>query len=75
MKSLFKRPDLFVLCHLLQEWKERYGNPREDYAARNRSSHEMKETSYSDTVSSSNSRRKSAGGRRCSLKVFLVVFG
>uniref|UniRef100_A0A3Q2WHN9 LMBR1 domain containing 2b n=1 Tax=Haplochromis burtoni TaxID=8153 RepID=A0A3Q2WHN9_HAPBU len=35
-----------------REWKERYGNPREDYAARNRSSHEMKETSYSDTVSS-----------------------
>lgn len=40
-----------------REWKERYGNPREDYAARNRSSHEMKETSYSDTVSSSNSRQ------------------
>uniref|UniRef100_A0A3Q0STG2 LMBR1 domain containing 2b n=1 Tax=Amphilophus citrinellus TaxID=61819 RepID=A0A3Q0STG2_AMPCI len=35
-----------------REWKERYGNPREDYAARNRSSHEMKETSYSDTVNS-----------------------
>uniref|UniRef100_A0A669DJV0 LMBR1 domain containing 2b n=1 Tax=Oreochromis niloticus TaxID=8128 RepID=A0A669DJV0_ORENI len=40
-----------------REWKERYGNPREDYAARNRSSHEMKETSYSDTVSSSNTER------------------
>uniref|UniRef100_A0A7N6B7I5 LMBR1 domain containing 2 n=1 Tax=Anabas testudineus TaxID=64144 RepID=A0A7N6B7I5_ANATE len=32
-----------------REWKERYGNQREDYTARNRSSHEMKETSYSDT--------------------------
>uniref|UniRef100_A0A3Q3M7L9 LMBR1 domain containing 2b n=1 Tax=Mastacembelus armatus TaxID=205130 RepID=A0A3Q3M7L9_9TELE len=35
-----------------REWKERYGNSREDYTARNRSSHEMKETSYSDTVNS-----------------------
>uniref|UniRef100_A0A4W6EMK4 LMBR1 domain containing 2b n=1 Tax=Lates calcarifer TaxID=8187 RepID=A0A4W6EMK4_LATCA len=35
-----------------REWKERYGNPREEYAARNRSSHEMKETSYSDSVNS-----------------------
>lgn len=43
---------------VLQEWKERYGNTREDYTARNRSSHEMKETSYSDTVPPSNNRRK-----------------
>uniref|UniRef100_A0A8C5DPH6 LMBR1 domain containing 2b n=1 Tax=Gouania willdenowi TaxID=441366 RepID=A0A8C5DPH6_GOUWI len=27
-----------------REWKERYGNPREEHAARNRNSHEMKET-------------------------------
>lgn len=46
------------VCCVLQEWKERYGNPREDYTARNRSSHEMKETSYSDTVVPSNNRRK-----------------
>lgn len=44
--------------NVLQEWKERYGNTREDYTARNRSSHEMKETSYSDTVPPSNNRRK-----------------
>uniref|UniRef100_A0A669EPF3 LMBR1 domain containing 2b n=1 Tax=Oreochromis niloticus TaxID=8128 RepID=A0A669EPF3_ORENI len=50
-----------------REWKERYGNPREDYAARNRSSHEMKETSYSDTVSSSNSRRNRAERDRIEL--------
>lgn len=43
----------------MQEWKERYGNQRDDYAARNRSSHEMKETSYSDTVNSSSNRRES----------------
>uniref|UniRef100_A0A673BZM7 LMBR1 domain containing 2 n=1 Tax=Sphaeramia orbicularis TaxID=375764 RepID=A0A673BZM7_9TELE len=41
-----------------REWKERYGNPREDYAARNRSSHEMKETNYSDTVNPSTNRPK-----------------
>ncbi|XP_060950348.1 G-protein coupled receptor-associated protein LMBRD2B [Limanda limanda] len=40
-----------------REWKERYGNPREDLAARNRSSHEMKETSYSDTVNPSSTRQ------------------
>uniref|UniRef100_A0A3Q3WJ16 LMBR1 domain containing 2 n=1 Tax=Mola mola TaxID=94237 RepID=A0A3Q3WJ16_MOLML len=39
------------------EWKERYGNLREDYTARNRSSHEMKETSYSDTVAPSHNRQ------------------
>uniref|UniRef100_A0A8C4ZK72 LMBR1 domain containing 2b n=1 Tax=Gadus morhua TaxID=8049 RepID=A0A8C4ZK72_GADMO len=34
-----------------REWKERYGNQRDDYSARNRSTNsEMKETSYSDTV-------------------------
>uniref|UniRef100_A0A8C5BQF6 LMBR1 domain containing 2b n=1 Tax=Gadus morhua TaxID=8049 RepID=A0A8C5BQF6_GADMO len=33
-----------------REWKERYGNQRDDYSARNRSTNsEMKETSYSDT--------------------------
>lgn len=47
---------------VLQEWKERYGNPRDDYTARNRSSHEMKETSYSDTVAPSNNRRGSTSG-------------
>ncbi|XP_035847452.1 G-protein coupled receptor-associated protein LMBRD2B-like [Sander lucioperca] len=40
-----------------REWKERYGNQREDYTARNRGSHEMKETSYSDTVAASNNRQ------------------
>lgn len=40
-----------------REWKERYGNQREDYTARNRSSHEMKETSYSDTVNPTNNRQ------------------
>lgn len=51
MKRLYARD-------VLQEWKERYGNTREDYTARNRSSHEMKETSYSDAVPPSNNRRK-----------------
>ncbi|XP_032425092.1 G-protein coupled receptor-associated protein LMBRD2B [Xiphophorus hellerii] len=32
-----------------REWKERYGNQREDLAPRNRSSHEMKETNYSES--------------------------
>ncbi|XP_013888874.1 LMBR1 domain-containing protein 2-B [Austrofundulus limnaeus] len=32
-----------------REWKERYGNQRDDFAARNRSSHEMKETNYSES--------------------------
>lgn len=40
-----------------REWKERYGNPREEYTARNRSSHEMKETNYSDTVNPSTNRQ------------------
>ncbi|XP_056289010.1 G-protein coupled receptor-associated protein LMBRD2B isoform X2 [Pseudoliparis swirei] len=31
-----------------REWKERYGHQREDQSARSRSSHELKETSYSD---------------------------
>lgn len=51
------------VCCVLQEWKERYGNQREDYTARNRSSHEMKETSYSDTMVPSNNRRKSPNSR------------
>lgn len=34
---------------VFQEWKERYGNQREDLAPRNRSSHEMKETNYSES--------------------------
>ncbi|KAK5619405.1 LMBR1 domain-containing protein 2-B [Crenichthys baileyi] len=32
-----------------REWKERYGNQREDFTARNRSGHEMKETNYSES--------------------------
>uniref|UniRef100_A0A7N6AAM4 LMBR1 domain containing 2 n=1 Tax=Anabas testudineus TaxID=64144 RepID=A0A7N6AAM4_ANATE len=44
-----------------REWKERYGNQREDYTARNRSSHEMKETSYSDTVNSKAKYSRSGG--------------
>ncbi|KAM8854140.1 G-protein coupled receptor-associated protein LMBRD2B isoform 1-T1 [Synchiropus picturatus] len=38
-----------------REWKERYGNQREEF--RNRSSHEMKETNYSDTVPPANARQ------------------
>ncbi|XP_068191245.1 G-protein coupled receptor-associated protein LMBRD2B isoform X2 [Antennarius striatus] len=40
-----------------REWKERYGNQREDYSARNMTSHEMKETSYSDSVTPINNRQ------------------
>ncbi|CAG12426.1 unnamed protein product, partial [Tetraodon nigroviridis] len=40
-----------------REWKERYGNQREDYSSRNRSVHELKETSYSDAVAPSNNRQ------------------
>uniref|UniRef100_A0A3Q1EY10 LMBR1 domain containing 2b n=1 Tax=Acanthochromis polyacanthus TaxID=80966 RepID=A0A3Q1EY10_9TELE len=47
-----------------REWKERYGNPREDFAARNRSSHEMKETSYSDSVTSNTRPKYSRSGSR-----------
>ncbi|XP_014832613.1 PREDICTED: LMBR1 domain-containing protein 2 [Poecilia mexicana] len=32
-----------------REWKERYGNQREDFGPRNRSSHEMTETNYSES--------------------------
>ncbi|XP_065821873.1 G-protein coupled receptor-associated protein LMBRD2B-like [Labrus bergylta] len=49
-----------------REWKERYGNSRDDYTARNRSSHEMKETSYSDTVTPRDNRQAKysrSGGR------------
>uniref|UniRef100_A0A668A891 LMBR1 domain containing 2b n=1 Tax=Myripristis murdjan TaxID=586833 RepID=A0A668A891_9TELE len=50
-----------------REWKERYGNPRDDYAARNRGTHaEMKETSYSDTANPTANRQAkySRGGSR-----------
>eukprot|EP00066_Takifugu_rubripes_P029394 XP_011618660.1 PREDICTED: LMBR1 domain-containing protein 2-B-like [Takifugu rubripes] len=40
-----------------REWKERYGNQREEYSSRNRSVHELKETSYSDTVAPGNNRQ------------------
>lgn len=40
---------------VFQEWKERYGNAREELSARGRNSHEMKETSYSDGA---NNRRQ-----------------
>ncbi|XP_056146548.1 G-protein coupled receptor-associated protein LMBRD2B isoform X1 [Lampris incognitus] len=41
-----------------REWKERYGNPREDYLAKNRNAHaEMKGTSYSDNVNPSTNRQ------------------
>uniref|UniRef100_A0A8C5G2G9 Uncharacterized protein n=1 Tax=Gouania willdenowi TaxID=441366 RepID=A0A8C5G2G9_GOUWI len=46
-----------------REWKERYGNPREEHAARNRNSHEMKETSYSDSVTSSKAKYSRSAGR------------
>lgn len=55
----FSHETNIYLVIVLQEWKERYGNPREDNVARNRSSHEMKETNYSDTVNPSTNRRKS----------------
>ncbi|KAK7895774.1 hypothetical protein WMY93_021099 [Mugilogobius chulae] len=45
-----------------KEWKERYGNPREEYTTRNRSSHEMKETNYSDTVNPSTNRQAKYSG-------------
>ncbi|KAM9734443.1 G-protein coupled receptor-associated protein LMBRD2B-like, partial [Menidia menidia] len=45
-----------------REWNERYGGQREDFAARNRS-HEMKETSYSET-SRREGRRPEAGFSR-----------
>lgn len=40
-----------------REWKERYGNPRDEYTTRNRGSHEMKETNYSDTVNPNTNRQ------------------
>lgn len=40
-----------------REWKERYGNSREEYTARNRSSHELKETNFSDSVNPASSRQ------------------
>ncbi|XP_065821872.1 G-protein coupled receptor-associated protein LMBRD2B-like [Labrus bergylta] len=49
-----------------REWKERYGNSRDDYTTRNRSSHEMKETSYSDSVTPRDNRQAKysrSGGR------------
>uniref|UniRef100_A0A3P8WZ08 LMBR1 domain containing 2b n=1 Tax=Cynoglossus semilaevis TaxID=244447 RepID=A0A3P8WZ08_CYNSE len=44
-----------------REWKERYGNSREEYSTRNRSSHEMKETSYSDSVTPSAKYSRGSG--------------
>uniref|UniRef100_A0A3B3Q7G6 LMBR1 domain containing 2a n=1 Tax=Paramormyrops kingsleyae TaxID=1676925 RepID=A0A3B3Q7G6_9TELE len=42
-----------------REWKERYGGQRDDYTARNRSSHaELKETSYSDVSNATTSKAK-----------------
>ncbi|KAI1881909.1 hypothetical protein AGOR_G00244330 [Albula goreensis] len=41
-----------------REWKERYGNTRDDYAARNRNApSEMKETNYSDMVNANANRQ------------------
>uniref|UniRef100_A0A8C9SA03 LMBR1 domain containing 2a n=1 Tax=Scleropages formosus TaxID=113540 RepID=A0A8C9SA03_SCLFO len=37
-----------------REWKERYGNQRDDYVTRNRNTHsELKETNYGDTMNAS----------------------
>ncbi|KAJ3604917.1 hypothetical protein NHX12_026968 [Muraenolepis orangiensis] len=42
-----------------REWKDRYGNQREEHSARNRSTHsEMKETNFSDTVTPVNTNRQ-----------------
>jgi len=43
-----------------QEWKERFGTQREEFATRNRSINqsEMKETNYSDTASPANANRR-----------------
>uniref|UniRef100_A0A8C9SXE1 LMBR1 domain containing 2a n=1 Tax=Scleropages formosus TaxID=113540 RepID=A0A8C9SXE1_SCLFO len=40
-----------------REWKERYGNQRDDYVTRNRNTHsELKETNYGDTMNASANR-------------------
>ncbi|XP_061119325.1 G-protein coupled receptor-associated protein LMBRD2B isoform X2 [Conger conger] len=42
-----------------REWKERYGNQRDEYSTRNRSAAaELKETNYSDTVNANVNRPK-----------------
>uniref|UniRef100_A0AAQ5Y702 LMBR1 domain containing 2 n=1 Tax=Amphiprion ocellaris TaxID=80972 RepID=A0AAQ5Y702_AMPOC len=66
-KELIRRGENQNQNHSLNpmtEWKERYGNPREDFTARNRSSHEMKETSYSDSVASHTRPKYSRSGSR-----------
>ncbi|KAG5835146.1 hypothetical protein ANANG_G00269050 [Anguilla anguilla] len=41
-----------------REWKERYGNQRDDYSARNKNAPaELKETNYSDTVNANSNRQ------------------
>ncbi|KPP73960.1 LMBR1 domain-containing protein 2-B-like, partial [Scleropages formosus] len=41
-----------------REWKERYGNQRDDYVTRNRNTHsELKETNYGDTMNASANRQ------------------
>lgn len=56
-RSAVLLPERQRLC-VFQEWKERYESQRDDHAARNRSSHEMKETSYCDSVGAGSSRRE-----------------
>lgn len=46
-----------------REWKERYGNQREELSARNRSSHEMKETSYSESTRDRQAKYSRSGSR------------
>lgn len=46
-----------------REWKERYGNQREELSARNRSSHEMKETSYSESSRDRQAKYSRSGSR------------
>ncbi|XP_077353985.1 G-protein coupled receptor-associated protein LMBRD2B [Festucalex cinctus] len=43
-----------------REWKERYGNAREELSARARNSHEMKETSYVDDDDDDNANNRPA---------------
>uniref|UniRef100_A0A1A7ZV51 LMBR1 domain containing 2b n=1 Tax=Nothobranchius furzeri TaxID=105023 RepID=A0A1A7ZV51_NOTFU len=46
-----------------REWKERYGNQRDDFSARNRSNHEMKETSYSESSRDRQAKYSRSGSR------------
>ncbi|KAJ8287091.1 hypothetical protein GJAV_G00047560 [Gymnothorax javanicus] len=47
-----------------REWKERYGNQRDDYSARSRNAPaELQETNYSDTLANANANRQAKYSR------------